>query len=249
MQGGTDQRCGEQAAERALQRAEIVEGAADEGIGRADHARHLDFGGLRHDLQTDGVEGHGDQSGSEDPGQHPQRKPGEPEEGIEALDPGRVELHMGNLGPAGDFLAQDFEGFRRGIGGLDDEGVGQRIARQAGDDFGHALARLHALQRLLAGHETPLAGCRLAQPVLDLADFLLAGIEVHEQADLLDTGNIAAKLAQVVEQHVAEGREGQGDADHQQRQQGVERRRPQAAESRTERRAVLGEPGVHCSLP
>ena len=92
---------------------------------------------------------------------------------------------MGDLGPAGDFLAQDFECFRRGVGRLDDEGVGQRVAWQAGDDFGHAFARLHALQRLFAGHETPLAGGRLAQPVLDFADFLLAGIEVHEQADLL----------------------------------------------------------------
>ena len=52
----------------------------------------------------------------------------------------------------------------------------------------------------------PVAAC--TQPVLDFADLLLAGVEVHEQADLLHAGYVAAEIAQIVEQHVAESRAG-----------------------------------------
>jgi hypothetical protein len=101
----------------------------------------------------------------------------EAQEGIEALDPGRIELDMRDLGPAGDFLAQDLQCLRFGVGRLDDEGIGQRIARQAGDDLGHAFALLHALQRLFLRHEAPLAAGRLTQAGFDLADILLARLE------------------------------------------------------------------------
>ena len=77
-----------QAAEGALQGAEIIERAANENVRGADHSRHLDFGSLRHDLQAYGVEGCGNQSGRKNPGQHPERQPAELEESVEAFDPG-----------------------------------------------------------------------------------------------------------------------------------------------------------------
>jgi hypothetical protein len=72
-------------------------------------------------------------------------------------------------------LRSDFQRFRLGIGRLDDEGIGQRVARQAGDDFGHALAGLHALQRVLFGHEAPFAGGGLRRRFsISPTSFLLA---------------------------------------------------------------------------
>ncbi|QKV57968.1 MAG: hypothetical protein HT580_12735 [Dechloromonas sp.] len=79
---------------------------------------------------------------------------------------------------------------------------------------------------------------------------LFAGIEIHEDADLLDAGSVAADIAQVVEQHVAKRRQGQRDADDEQRQQGIERRRPQPAKSQGQRSTMLGQPTFHeTSLP
>ena len=241
----------QQAAEHALERAEIVERTADERIGGADHACQLDLGGTPDDLQTDGVERGGDQPGCKDAGEYPQRQPRQPQQRVETLDPGRVELHMRHLRPAGDLLAQDLERFRCGVGRLDHEGVRQRVARQAGDDFGHALAFLQALQRLLLRHEAPLAGRRLAQAALDVADLLARGVGSHVQADLLHTRGVAAEVAQIVEKQVADARQRQCDADDEQRKQRVERRRPQPAHGQRECCPVLGEPGAHesTSLP
>ena len=48
------------------------------------------------------------------------------------------------------------------------------------------------------------------------------------------------QLAQAVEDQVAEGGNGQRNADHQQREQGVERRRQQAADSAAASGLMLG---------
>ena len=154
---------------------------------------------------------------------------------------------MRHFRPAGDFLAQNFQRRRLGIGRIDDEGVRQRVARQAGDNIGHAFAGLHALERLFLRHETPLAGRRLLQAVFNFTDILAAGVERHEQTELLHAGGIAPEIAQVVEQHVAKTGQGQRDADDEQRQQGIERRRPQTPKRRREGSLMLGKPGVHAT--
>ena len=66
---------------------------------------------------------HCDQTGPEQAGQHPQGQLAEPQEGVETLDPGRIELNVGDPGPAGDFLAHDLQRFRLSILRLNDEGV------------------------------------------------------------------------------------------------------------------------------
>ena len=157
---------------------------------------------------------------------------------------------MGDFRPGGKLFFQNLQRLRVGICRLDDEGIGQRVARQAGDDFGHAFAGLHALQGLFLGHETPLAAGGLAQPAFDFANILLAGLQLHENADLLDAGSGLTEVAQIVENDVAKAGQGQRDADHQQRQQGIERRGAEAAQGRAEGGAVLTEPGLHqTSLP
>jgi hypothetical protein len=120
---------------------------------------------------------------------------------------------MGDFRPAGNFLAQNFQRFRLDIGRFNDKGIRQRVAWQAGDNFGHAFVGLHALERRLFGHEAPFAGGGLLQAVFDITDISLAGIKLHEQADLLDSGGRAAEVAQIVEQDVTETGEGQRNAD------------------------------------
>ncbi len=233
----------------ALQGAEVVEGTADEGVGGADHARHFDFRRLGHDLQADGVEGDGDQAGAEEAGEQQQGQLAEAQEGVEALDPGGVELDVGDLGPGCEFGAQGFQGFRRGVARFDDEGVGQRVARQAGDDLRHVAVFLEPAQGFVARHEGGADAGLSAQALLDLGDFGLAGADFHEDADLLHGAGVAAEVAQAVEGDVAESRQSQGDADGDQREQRVERRREEAAEGAPKGGAMLRQPASHTTLP
>lgn len=118
-------------------------------------------------------------------------------------------------------LAEPLQRFRLRVFRLDDEGVRQRVFRQAGDDFGHAFGRLQALQCFIPGYKAPVAGSGFAQSRFDFFDFLLAGVKCHENTDLLNTGGAAGDVAQVVENHPAGTWQRQRDADDQQRQEGV----------------------------
>ena len=63
--------------------------------------------------------------------------------------PGRplpLELNVRHFRPVSEISSQRLQVFAARIGGVDDEGVGQGILRQAGDDLGHSLGALQALQ-------------------------------------------------------------------------------------------------------
>jgi hypothetical protein len=120
-----------------LQQPEIVEGPLNVGIGGPDQFGKFDFGSLREDLQANGVEGDGHQrAGKEDSEQHDDQF-AEAEQGIEAFDPGRVELDVRNLWPGGKGLGQTFERFRLRLGGV--------TTKASGSGFRGRLAMISAI--------------------------------------------------------------------------------------------------------
>ena len=83
---------------QAQQRAAVIERAANEGVGGADQARDFDFFALRHHLQADCVEYHGDHYHAQRQRQKQQGDLQDVQERGQPLDPGRVDLHRFDAG-------------------------------------------------------------------------------------------------------------------------------------------------------
>src|SRR5262249_18345524 len=84
----------EQAASRALKRAEVIEGPPNEGIGGADQFGYFDLVAVREDLQPDGVEDNGHQPEAEQDCEQPKRKAANGRQRREAPRPCSVGLDM-----------------------------------------------------------------------------------------------------------------------------------------------------------
>ena len=156
---------------------------------------------------------------------------------------------MGNFRPVGEGLGELLHRFRLRVAWFDDVSVGKRVPRQAGDDLGHALRRLQAFQGFVLGYQAPAARIGVAQARLDFADLLLAGVDGHENADLLYARGVAGDAAQVIQSDPAGARQGQRDTDDHQRQEGVERRGKQPAQRVAQGGPVLGKEGAHAAAP
>ena len=202
------------------------------------------------DLQANGVERHHNQCRRKYSGKQHDDQPADTQQGIKALDPGRVELHMGNLGPASHRLRQFVHGIGGGVCRLNNKGVRERISGQAGDQVAHAGIVLHPFQRRFSGNKAPTASGIQLQPGFDFFHSLAVGIQGHEQADLLHAGSTVGSELNVVNEQPPRRRQGHGDADHEQRQRGVQGGADQSPQGVAQGGQMLIEPSVHeASVP
>src|SRR5688572_635717 len=91
-EGDPDDEYGDRSPGHALEQAEVVERAPDEGVGGADQLGDLDLLPLREDLQADGVEGHRYQAERKQEREQPDGEAPDRRQGRQAPHPGGVGL-------------------------------------------------------------------------------------------------------------------------------------------------------------
>ena len=222
-----------------------MERPADERVGCADQFRHLDLVALREDLQPDGIECHRHEAGAEQAGEQPQSQPCDAGEGSEAARPERIGLNMRHPRE------------RRQIGGkrvhrgpvrAEDEGIGQGVASQGGDELGKPLHRLELAQRILARHKAQLRHAGVgAQPLAERLGLDALRLGLQEERDLRLERQARGDRAQVLEQRIAARRKRQRDADDE--RAGKTRRFREPAQRLPERAPMLAQPGAHAMRP
>ena len=238
-----EQRPGDETAEQALECSLPEEGPADVAVGCAQQAAHLDLRALGKQLEADGVEGHDHQRGGEQEGQQHDGLPTELQHRVQALDPGRVQLHVGDFGPAGEGFAQIVEEDRVLTLWHDHEGIRQRVARQIVDDVGEpAFGQL--LERFVARHEALRSYARVVVETSgDLVARCAVGLFVHEYADFRAARCLTECSPGIVEEQEPAGRQGQCDADDQCSEKAAERVAAELARGTAQCEEVFAEPG------
>ncbi len=165
---------------------------------------------------------------------------------MQALHPGGVQQGVLDARPLLQLLPQPLQAGRVAAARLDDVGIRQRVACEAGGDVGDPALLLHLLPGLVAADEAEPGELRM--PVQTLVQFrhgLRRRIQGEEQADLRRVIQRARGALQVVDGDEQHGRQHQGDADHAHGRQHRQAGAPHAGQHLGEGETMLGEPAAH----